>query len=142
MTVAPVVTSGGRVWDQISVSGLSTTGRHGVFGHERRDGQLFRCDVVLHVDTRAAAASDDLSDTVDYGELSQRVVAVLAGDPFDLIETVAERVARICLGDSRVEAVDVTLHKPQAPVGVPFEDVSVWIRRGRSDLPRDEAADV
>lgn len=138
MTVAPVVISRGRVLDQIAVAGLSATGRHGVFEHERRDGQLFRCDVVLHLDTRAAAASDDLADTVNYGELSERVVAVLAGDPFDLIETVAERVARICLRDPRVEAVDVTLHKPQAPVGVPFEDVSVRIRRGHADLPREQ----
>lgn len=131
----PVVTSGGSVLDQVAVTGLSATGRHGVFEHERREGQLFRCDVVLHLDTRAAAASDELSDTVNYGELSERVVAVLSGEPFDLIETVAERVARTCLRDSHVGAVDVTVHKPQAPVGVPFDDVSVWIRRGRTDLP-------
>lgn len=131
----PVVPDGeGRPLDQVRVSGLRAFGRHGVFEHERRDGQEFVVDAVLHLDSRAAASSDDLADTVDYGTLALRLADIVGGEPVDLIETLAARLAGAALADPRVAAVDVTVHKPQAPVPVPFADIAVTVRRTRSDL--------
>lgn len=121
--------------DRIRISGISATGYHGVFEHERRDGQTFVADVVLHVDTRPAAAEDRLDLTVDYGGVASDVAAVLAGEPVDLIETVAERVAAVVLENAAVAAVEVVLHKPQAPIPVPFADVTVEIHRSRTRPP-------
>lgn len=134
----------GRPFDQIRLTGLSATGHHGVFEHERLEGQLFRADVVLHLDTRPAAAGDDLADTVSYAVVAEDVVAVLAGSPADLIETVAERVAAVALRHPAVVAVDVAVHKPQAPITVPFDDVQVVVRRDRVKVPvvADEAPRV
>ncbi len=128
----------GRPLDQIVLAGISATGYHGVYEHERREGQSFRADVVLHLDTRRAAAGDDLARTVDYGVLAEKVAGVLSGEAVDLIETVAERIAATALADPAVVAVDVAVHKPQAPVTVPFEDVVVRIRRDRHKLPAAE----
>lgn len=121
--------------DRIRVRGISATGFHGVFEHERRDGQTFVADVVLHVDTRPAAAQDRLDLTVDYGSVASEVAGVLSGEPVDLIETVAERVAAVVLEHEGVAAVDVVLHKPQAPIPVPFSDVTVEIHRSRTRPP-------
>ena len=121
--------------DRIRLTGIAATGYHGVLEHERRDGQPFVADVVLHVDTRAAAEVDRLELTVDYGVLAEDVAAVLAGPPADLIETVAERIAAVALEREQVAAVDVVLHKPQAPVTVPFADVAVEIHRDRRHMP-------
>jgi dihydroneopterin aldolase len=118
--------------DRIELVGLRARGFHGVLEHERRDGQEFVVDVSLEVDTSAAAARDDLAETVDYGVLAQSIAAIVAGDPVDLIETLAERIADACLTDGRVSAVDVAVHKPSAPVTVPVEDVVVRIRRSAS----------
>ena len=134
----PVLDESGRPLDQISLVGISATGYHGVFAHERGEGQTFRADVVVHLDTRRAAATDDLTRTVDYGALATQVAAVLAGDPVNLIETVAERIAATALAHPGVAAVDVRVHKPQAPVTVPFEDIVVTIRRDHVKLPAAE----
>lgn len=123
--------TGPAVADQIAVVGLRARGHHGVLAAERRDGQEFAVDLVLHLDTRAAAASDDLTDTVSYASLARDVVDVVEGEPVDLIETLAQRIADVGLADRRVEAVDVTIHKPGAPLPVPFADVTVTIRRRR-----------
>ncbi|MHA7133587.1 2-amino-4-hydroxy-6-hydroxymethyldihydropteridine diphosphokinase [Oerskovia turbata] len=125
----------GRPLDQIRLTGLRATGHHGVFEHERIDGQLFRADVVLHLDTRPAAAGDDLADTVSYAVVAEDVVAILAGSPVDLVETVAERIAAVVLRHPAVVAADVAVHKPQAPIAVPFDDVEVVIRRDRVKTP-------
>jgi dihydroneopterin aldolase len=117
--------------DSIRLSGLRVRGHHGVFEHERRDGQEFVVDVELHVDTRTAAASDDLADTIDYGVLAQHLAEVVGGDPVDLIETLAERLADVCLADDRVGTATVTVHKPHAPIPLQFEDVAVRITRTR-----------
>ncbi|MEN0127936.1 MAG: 2-amino-4-hydroxy-6-hydroxymethyldihydropteridine diphosphokinase [Brevundimonas sp.] len=127
-----------RRLDQIRLTGISATGYHGVFEHERREGQTFVADVVVHLDTRRAAARDDLTHTLHYGELAVEVAAVLSGEPVDLIETVAERIAATVLAHAIVQAVDVSVHKPQAPIEVPFGDVVVAIRRDRSKLPAAE----
>jgi len=117
--------------DEIALRGLRVRGYHGVFGHERRDGQEFVIDAVLWTDTRAAAQADDLSLTVDYGGLADRLSAIVSGEPVSLIETLAGRLAAACLADHRVEEVEITVHKPQAPVRHPFGDVAVTIRRTR-----------
>ena len=118
--------------DRISLTGLVARGHHGVYDFERRDGQDFIIDVAVDLDLRAAAASDDLKRTVHYGELAEAVVAAVEGDPVDLIETVAERVAEIALGWAAVHSATVTVHKPQAPIAVPFTDVAVTITRSRA----------
>ena len=117
--------------DRIALSGLRATGFHGVFDHERRDGQEFVVDVVLHLDTRAAAATDRLAETVDYGSLAVDLATIVRGDPVDLIETLAQRLAERCLRDPRVAAADVTVHKPTAPISETFADVAVQIHRRR-----------
>jgi 7,8-dihydroneopterin aldolase/epimerase/oxygenase len=127
----PVLDGEGRPLDQVVLRGLSVRGRHGVLDAERELGQTFVLDVVLHLDTRAAAAGDDLTRTVHYGVLAEQVAAVVAGEPVALVETLAQRVADVALGPEPVVAVDVTVHKPQAPVTVPFADVEVRIRRWR-----------
>lgn len=117
--------------DAIRLTGLRVRGFHGVFADERRNGQDFVVDVELRVDTRAAARSDDPADTVDYGPLAQRLAEVVAGEPVNLIETLAERLAQVCLADERVTEALVTVHKPHAPIALQFEDVSVHIKRSR-----------
>ena len=121
------------VADQICITGIRGTGNHGVFDHERRDGQEFIVDVELEVDLARSAASDDLADTVDYGTVASDVHALITGEPYDLIETLAEEIATACLRHRAVESVTVTVHKPQAPITVPFDDVAVRITRSRSD---------
>ena len=115
--------------DRIELRGLVVRGHHGVFDHEKRDGQDFIVDVVLWLDLRAAAVSDDLADTVDYAAIAHGVVEEIAGPPVNLIETLATRIADRVLRSALVAEVTVTVHKPQAPVGVPFTDVCVQITR-------------
>jgi dihydroneopterin aldolase len=117
--------------DRIVVRGLRARGHHGVYTEERTAGQTFLVDLVLHVDTSRAAESDDVADTVHYGELAAEVVAVVEGEPVNLIETLAARVATVCLSRPAVTRVEVTVHKPEAPVGVPVDDVAVTITRDR-----------
>ncbi len=119
--------------DRIELRGLKVRGYHGVFDHERRDGQDFVVDVTVWMDLAAAAASDDLTDTLHYGVLAQRVAAIVGGEPYNLIEAVAGRVADDVMTDGRVQAVEVVLHKPQAPIPLEFADVSVVVRRSRRD---------
>jgi 7,8-dihydroneopterin aldolase/epimerase/oxygenase len=125
----PAVADSQRVPDRITLRGLRAHGRHGVYPEERERGQMFRVDAVLELDTAAAAAGDDLGKTVNYAELAHDLYAVLAGEPVDLLETLAQRLADVCLANSLVEAVEITVHKPQADLGVPFDDVTVTIRR-------------
>jgi dihydroneopterin aldolase len=115
--------------DRIALTGLRVRGNHGVFDFERRDGQDFVVDVELEVDTSVAAASDDIVDTVHYGELAQALAAVIAGEPVNLLETLAARLVGVCLADPRVEAATVSVHKPQAPIPLSFGDVAVTVHR-------------
>ena len=118
--------------DELALTGLECWGHHGVLEHERREGQQFIVDLVLGLDTAAAAASDDLSQTVDYGSLALSVKAAVEKDPVDLIETLTQRIADVCLLDGRVEWVRVTVHKPDAPIDATFSDVALTIiRKGR-----------
>jgi dihydroneopterin aldolase len=118
--------------DRIELRGLRVRGNHGVFDHEKRDGQDFIVDVTLWIDLRAAAASDDLADTVDYGALAQRAHDIVAGPSRDLIETVGAEIAdTVMADDERISACEVTLHKPSAPIPLTFDDVAVVTRRSR-----------
>jgi dihydroneopterin aldolase len=122
------------VSDTIAITGLRIRGNHGVFEHERRDGQDFVVDVRLRVPhaVAVAGASDRVEDTVDYSVVVQAITAVVAGEAVDLIETLAARIADACLADVRVESVEVTVHKPQAPVAAHFDDIAVTIERARA----------
>ncbi|MFI7453722.1 dihydroneopterin aldolase [Nonomuraea sp. NPDC049714] len=117
--------------DRIVLRGLRARGRHGVLAAERELGQEFVVDATLFLDTSPAAAGDDLAKTVDYGELAQALVKVVEGEPVELIETLAQRLADVCLGSEIVESVEVSVHKPAAPIPLPFDDVVVTIERSR-----------
>jgi 7,8-dihydroneopterin aldolase/epimerase/oxygenase len=118
--------------DRISLLGLRVFGRHGVLPEERQAGQEFLVDAVLWVDTRPAAAADDLRLTVDYDVLAHRLAEIVSGEPVALIETLAERLAAACLADRRVQRAEITVHKPGAPVGLPLRDVTVTIVRAQA----------
>ena len=123
----------GAAQDRISLLGLRAFGRHGVLDHERRDGQEFVVDAVLWVDSRQAAATDDLSLTVDYGAVAGQLAAVVSGEPVALIETLAGRLAATCLSaHEAVREVEITVHKPHAPLVQSVRDVTVTIRRSRA----------
>ncbi|BDT84645.1 dihydroneopterin aldolase [Nocardia cyriacigeorgica] len=118
--------------DRIELRGLRVFGHHGVFDHEKRDGQEFIVDLTVQVDFTAAAASDDLVDTVDYGALADLAVSIVAGPPRDLIETVVSEIAdAVMAADPRIDAVEVVLHKPSAPIPHTFADVRVVTVRQR-----------
>lgn len=117
--------------DRIELRGLTVRGRHGVFEHERRDGQDFIVDITVWIDLAAAAASDQLSDTFDYGVLAARAADIVGGEPRNLIETVSAEIAEDVMTDERVHAVEVVVHKPAAPIPLTFSDVAVTARRSR-----------
>lgn len=122
--------------DRIELRGLRVRGHHGVFDHEKRDGQDFLVDLVVTMDLAPAASSDDLADTLDYGELAEAAAAVVGGAPRDLLETVAAEVAEgVLAADARVHRVEVTLHKPSAPIPLTFTDVAVVVVRTRGEQP-------
>jgi dihydroneopterin aldolase len=118
--------------DQLTLTGLRASAFHGYYEHERRTGQIFIIDVTVFLSLGEAAAGDDLARTIHYGELAEEIVAAVERDPVDLIETVAERIAQLVLAHEAAHSVQVTVHKPSAPIAVPFDDVSVRILRGRS----------
>jgi 7,8-dihydroneopterin aldolase/epimerase/oxygenase len=118
--------------DKITISGLRVRGRHGVFEYERVSGQEFLVDAVLWLDTSPAAATDDLARTADYGVIAHQLAQIVAGEPVALIETLAARLAAACLADEAVREVEITVHKPQAPVDVPVSDIAVTVRRSRA----------
>ena len=117
--------------DRIVLTGLRAFGRHGVLEHERQQGQHFVVDVTLALDLSAASTSDDLARTVDYGILAEAVVADVQGEPLNLIEALAERIAQTCLAQPGVDEVEVTVHKPEAPITVAFTDAAVTLVRSR-----------
>jgi dihydroneopterin aldolase len=118
--------------DTVALRGIAGFGRHGVFAVEREQGQRFLVDVVCHLDLAPAAAGDDLELTVDYGVLAADVVADIEGEPLQLVESLAERVARTCLSRPAVQLVQVTVHKPDAPMPVQVADIAVTVTRSRS----------
>lgn len=121
--------------DHISLVGIQERGLHGMLDHERQDGQLFLVDADIYLDLRDAGASDQITDTVDYSRVSKLISRIITGPPCDLLEKVATQIAEETLQLARVKAVRVCLHKPQAPLGIEKEDVSVTIWRGLENLP-------
>ncbi|MFJ8581893.1 dihydroneopterin aldolase [Micromonospora sp. NPDC093277] len=117
--------------DRIELTGLRAHGRHGVYDFERAQGQEFVVDAVLELDLAPAARSDEVTDTVHYGELAEKLVAVITGEPVNLIETLADRLLTVCLAEPLVAAATVTVHKPEAPIPYAFRDVAVTMRRTR-----------
>lgn len=124
--------------DSITLTGLRITAHHGVFDFERENGQEFVIDVTVWLDFRAAAAGDDLACTIHYGELAVEVADAVRRDPVDLIETLAERIADVVLAHAAAQRVRVTVHKPQAPIEIPFADVSVQIERAQIERAQTE----
>ncbi|MEV7606956.1 dihydroneopterin aldolase [Paenarthrobacter sp. NPDC089322] len=118
--------------DRITLTGVTAVGYHGVFDFERRDGQPFVVDAVLHTDFTKAAETDDLQFTAHYGEVAELITKHIEGEPLNLIEGLAVRIAEGILANYDVTAVDVTVHKPKAPIEVPFGDVTVSVHRERS----------
>lgn len=123
---------------QVALRGIRASGRHGVFEFERASDQPFVVDVVCMLDLERAAGSDDLADTVDYGQLASDVVAEVEGSPVNLLETLAARIADTCLRTARVDRVSVTVHKPEAPMPVPVADVAVTLVRSKARPAADE----
>ncbi|MBE4695551.1 2-amino-4-hydroxy-6-hydroxymethyldihydropteridine diphosphokinase [Brevibacterium casei] len=125
--------------DRIALRGLTVRGNHGVFDFEKRDGQDFVIDVTLHASTAAAAATDDIADTIHYGELAEDVARIVEDNTFDLIETLAEAIAAHCL--TLTERVEVVVHKPSAPIERTFADVTVTVDRSRETAARADGSD-
>lgn len=122
-------TKGVPVSDVIRIEGIEAFGYHGVFPQEKREGQTFLVDVDIETSFDEAIAHDDVAYTVDYGVVAERVAEIIEGEPADLIETVCDRIVTMVLSLERVKATRVTIHKPQAPISVPFAGVSVSRRR-------------
>ncbi|MGN6442568.1 MAG: dihydroneopterin aldolase [Arthrobacter sp.] len=118
--------------DRITLTGVTAVGHHGVFDFERREGQPFVVDAVLYLDFTEAAQSDDVRDTAHYGEVAQRITGWISGEPLNLIEALAVRIADSLLAEFKLQAVEITVHKPQAPIEVPFGDVAVTVHRERT----------
>ena len=118
--------------DRLTLTGLRVRAHHGVFDFERADGQEFVIDAVVELDSRAAASGDDLAATVHYGELATELADAARRDPVDLIETLAERLARVVLSHAAATTAIITVHKPQAPISELFDDVAITIVRSRS----------
>lgn len=117
--------------DTITITGLRLRGYHGVFEHEKRDGQEFIIDLSIELDLSSAGSSDDLQNTLDYSVIVDEVAQRVTGESVDLIETLAHDIAQLVLTHPQPTAVTVTVHKPQAPVGHPIDDIAVTIRRER-----------
>ena len=128
----PAARTASPAGDRVVLRGVTGFGWHGVYPFEREQGQRFIVDVVCLLDLRSAAASDDLGATVDYGALASAIVADIERDPVNLLEALADRIARTCLARSGVEAVEVTVHKPDAPMPVTVADVAVTLTRSRT----------
>ncbi|WP_433716742.1 dihydroneopterin aldolase [Nocardia sp. CA-084685] len=123
--------AGGRRPDRIELRGLRAYGYHGCFDYERRDGQEFLVDLTVWTDFAAAAATDDLANTIDYGALAERAVRIIQGPPRNLIEKVVADIADDVMTDPRIQSVEVVVHKPAAPIPHTFADVRVVTSRQR-----------
>jgi dihydroneopterin aldolase len=118
--------------DLITLRGVSAVGHHGVLDFERREGQPFVVDAVLECDFADAASSDDLAKTASYADIAERITQIVSGEPVNLIETLAVRIAEMILSEfAAIASAEVTVHKPKAPIAVPFDDVAVTVFRGR-----------
>ena len=115
----------------IALKGLGALANHGVYDFERTQEQRFSADVLMLIET--AGTTDDIAATVSYADIADETMAVLTGNPVDLIETLAETIASRVMSHEGVVGTEVTVHKPDAPINHPFADVSVTVRRGETD---------
>ena len=116
--------------DEIRIKNLEIFANHGVFEEEKKNGQIFIVDLTLLMSTRKAGQTDQLKDAVDYGEVCHFVNKIMKKDTFDLIETVAEHLAKeLLLEFDEISEVELEIKKPEAPIGLPLEYVSVKINR-------------
>ena len=121
--------------DRIEITGIRLRGRHGALPEERELGLEFAVDVIAWLDFAPAAAGDDLKKTVNYAELAGLAARIVEGEPRDLIETVAAEIAEEAMrAYPELFAVEVTIHKPQAPIDLVFDDVAVVARRSRKSM--------
>lgn len=115
--------------DRITLTGVGSVGYHGVLNTEKQTGQPFFVDITMFTDFTRAAASDNVADTVNYAEVAETIREIVTGESLDLIETLAENIAAAVLARFPLQAVELTVHKPKAPIEVTFADVSVTIFR-------------
>ncbi|MEY2815365.1 MAG: hypothetical protein RIS05_1113 [Actinomycetota bacterium] len=116
--------------DQIHVTGIKAFGYHGVLPHEAVEGQEFIVDLALSLDLSAASRSDNLDETVNYADLALIVYDNIVGERVQLIERLAGRIAdQIKSSYPQIDSISVTVHKPDAPVTLDFDDISVTITR-------------
>ena len=115
--------------DKVSITGIEAFGFHGVFEHEKKEGQEFIVDVEFEYDTSKAIQTDFIEDAIDYGAIALLIKSIVEGEPKNLIEKVADEIAQQILNNFKVNSVKVTLHKPQAPLDMEFKDVSVSVER-------------
>ncbi|HKZ20151.1 MAG TPA: dihydroneopterin aldolase [Acidimicrobiia bacterium] len=117
--------------DRLQLTGIEVFAHHGVLPEEKQIGQRFLIDLDIEADLKAAGKSDSLDDTIDYGSLAEKIHELVGGSRWNLIEKVAEEIAKLVLSIPPVKAIAVTVHKPNAPIAVDFADVSVTIERHR-----------
>lgn len=117
--------------DRIELKGIEVYARHGVLPSEQEKAQVFKVDVTAYTDVAVPAATDDIADALDYASLAMEVREVVGSESHELIETVATRVVDAVMSHSAVTRSIVTIHKPNAPIDIVFEDVSVTVERSR-----------
>lgn len=120
--------------DLVEVRGLKLRGRHGVTPEEREREQPIFVSLAARLDTRPASASDDLGATLDYEEVVLVVSKIVTGESFQLLETLADRIARALLANYRVLDVWVRVSKPDVALAEDVDEVAVEISRSRADL--------
>jgi len=118
---------------KIAITGLRVFAHHGVFDYERQNGQDFYIDATVWIDGDKAAFSDDLNNTVHYGDLAKGLVEITKNEQVDLLETLAQRLLDFALnfGGGKVQKAKITVHKPNAPLPYEFSDVSVKVKAKR-----------
>lgn len=122
--------------DRIQLTGIQVHANHGVLPHEAEFGQPFSIDITCWLDFAAAARDDDLTKTINYAELARLAVDIATGTRRELIETVASEIADTALSRyPELHSIEVTVHKPHAPVGLSLTDVAVTARRSRKSGP-------
>ena len=120
------------VVDKVELVGMEFYGYHGCMKEERAIGQRFYVDVAMYLDLGPAGKSDDLQKTVNYADVFAETRAVVEGEPFTLLEAVAERIAEVLFGKHPlIERLRITVHKPYAPIPGKFADAAVTLRRAR-----------
>jgi dihydroneopterin aldolase len=117
--------------DRIELRGIEVYARHGVMPEEQENAQVFKVDVTAYTDVTRPARTDELADALDYSSLALEVREVVGSETHRLIETVATRVSEVVMSHPTVSRAVVTIHKPDAPIDMVFDDVSVTVDRSR-----------